>query len=263
MPARTFIKVVVNFFDVYKTHFNWDYKVTANLEEYSVNIDPVNGPLTLMYHKSGKLLYSKEGKISKNTLLGNMKKSVRAKRPDFKLLGKNAESVSFDNWLGKAKYSIVVTFGYDCSSCVKELSHLSEKGNLVDFCAESNGQCQIAGIETNVPSENIVDQPDPQNPVKPTLAEYYELLYEGNKYIEGFKNSGIRSPYFIDPGPMDEDGLQPDRVFGYFSATFPEWEGLYGTLIYDREGKVVYSGILSDEEDKKDDLFNKIKELIK
>lgn len=218
------------FYDVFATHFNWAYRPIEN-PDYSLTLPGVEGPLLLGFAKNGTLVVSHEGALAADAfdaLVAAARDDVPAKGPDFRFYDKARGELSFAGLRRAARYTIVNSFSTVCRSCITELKHWSAPGNVVDFCAARPADCQIVTVErTDGVEENG------------GLAGYYDDA------MAVFQSEAIRVPMLLDPTPVD-DYLA--RYFdGYVCALKPEWGGLYGTLVFDREGKVVASFDPADE----------------
>lgn len=225
------------FFDVFKTHFNWDDPRVLDPDTALARFEhELTGPLVLGFDGDGKLVYSKEGALSANDLasaMGAADFGAVARGPDFRLYDQATSEFGFADMRRKAAFTVVTAFGSMCSSCILELKHWSEPGQLVDFCAARPDDCQVRALETG------------ELPAGQTLAQYHEGILNGTPGFDGFAALGIRASLVLDPLPKYlppdfTDNL--DRFFeGYLIANSPnpEWWGDPRTVIFDREGKVV------------------------
>jgi hypothetical protein len=211
-------------YDVFATHFNWAYRPIEN-PDFSLTLPGVEGSLLLGFAKNGTLVVSHEGALAADAfdaLVAAARDDVPAKGPAFRFYDKARGERSFADVRRAARYTIVNSFSTVCGSCITELKHWSAPGNVVDFCAARPGDCQIVTVERTDGVEEDAG-----------LAGYYDDV------MKVFESEAIRVPLLLDPTPVD-DYLA--RYFdGYVCALKPGWGGLYGTLVYDREGKVVAS----------------------
>lgn len=217
-------------FEVFATHFNWAYRPLEN-PDYSLSLPPVSGPIVMGFAADGRLAVSHEGDLTPagfDRLVAQMDPKLPARGPDFRFYNPVRGEFRFADLRRQARYTVVNAFSTICSSCIAELKHWSRPGNLVDFCAERPDECQIVAVERTDDLEPTTGLPGTYNRVVSTLAA-----------------EGIRVPVLLDPTPLDD---YLGRFFdGYVAALKPEWGGLFGTLVYDREGKVVTSFAPADE----------------
>ena len=211
-------------FEVFATHFNWAYRPVEN-PDYSLSLPSVQGPLWLAFEASGRLAWSHEGNLAATEFDEHVRRidpKLPARGPDFRFYSAERAEFGFADLRRQARYTIVNAFSTICSSCIAELKHWSLPGNIVDFCAGRPDDCQIVAVERT-------DFVDPRQ----GLRAYYDSV------VSTLAAESIRVPVLLDPTPV-EDYLA--RFFdGYVSALKPEWGGLYGTLVYDQEGKIVKS----------------------
>lgn len=249
------------FYDVFKTHFNWDDpRELDSSTALSRFTHELQGPLILGFDEQGTLVYSKEGTLQAGELATAMAApgfGAVARGPDFRLYDKATGNFKLADLRRKAKYTVVTAFGYMCSSCILELQHWSEPNQLIDFCAARPGDCQLAAMETG------------ELPAGQTLADYHDGIVHGSPDFDGFDALHIRAPLILDPLdkyllPNYADNL--DRFFeGYLIATSPNpaWWGDPRTVIYDREGKIVGQFKSEPPAPGEDDpVFKKVKELL-
>jgi hypothetical protein len=218
------------FYDLFATHFNWAYRPIES-PDFSLTLPSVEGSLLLGFAKNGTLVVSHEGPLAADAfdaLVAGVRDDVPAKGPAFRFYDKARGELSFAELRRAARYTIVNSFSTICGSCITELKHWSAPGNVVDFCAARPGDCQIVAVERTDGVEQSAG-----------LAGYYDDV------MKVFASEAIRVPMLLDPTPVD-DYLA--RYFdGYVCALKPAWGGLYGTLVYDREGKIVASFDPADE----------------
>lgn len=216
------------FFQVFKTHFDWAYTPYESGPPKNVLLLPeVEGPLVLGFAKSGRLIYSAEGALSREALNAEIRSDGfgrdYARGPDFALFDARGEW-RFADWRRQAKLTVVNNWGEFCSDCVKELKKWSEPGELFDYCHARPKDCQLGAVESGVPDAGQ------------SLSEYHQSL------VAKFSAPGkeVRVPILVDPVPNPDDENYQHRLFaGYFTALFPEWGNVYRTVIYDREGKII------------------------
>ena len=128
-------------------------------------------------------------------------------------------SFELKNLWGQKKLTIVSAFGELCTGCWDELKAWSAPGSLADLC--SNQSCQVLVMENGIPEE------------EPTAARWTRMqaLLTARK-VDRFTLA-------LDPHPSEGDAWQ-DRYFdGYLSTKYPEWDGLFGVVIYDANGIIV------------------------
>jgi hypothetical protein len=217
-------------------HFDWDSTPVLDPRTgVPSSLPELEEPMLLGFFPNGRLVLSREGAFSADSLAKELESPLlveRPKGPDFQLLGDDkigsfVGEISFSNLLQDADFTIVAGFDVACSSCVEELKHWSEEPTtehpelqLFDYCKSSNGLCQILALETY-----------------PPFGQTPQQMYEEIKPQMG--SLGIRVPLLVDREKVENEF---SRFFeGHLSAKFPEWEGLPGTVIYDREGKIIAS----------------------
>jgi len=220
------------FFAEFSTHFNWNDTVLQDADGQT-RLASVAGPLVMVFARDGRLVFSREGSVTRDELaavLADASTTTRARGPDFRFHGIGRGEFRFGDVRPLARYTVVSAFGKLCTSCMSELKHWSKTGELVDYCAASNGGCQVFGVENGLPEDGQ------------SIDEYLGALQNGDDFFDGFARMGIRVPYAIDPQPMDDaDGLGYLRRFfdGYLMAQFPGFGLDFRTVIYDRDGRIV------------------------
>jgi hypothetical protein len=252
------------FFQVFGTHFDWNYQVTEGPPpDYALTIPEVAGPLVLGFNADGRLVFSHEGKLAGGQVAAAMAKpgfgTSTPGGPDFKLYSKADGEFRFGSYRQQARYTVVMAWGaypVPCTSCIAELKHWSAPGQLVDYCTARPTQCQVVGLETHLPD-------NPEDPA--AMAAFYEGIINGDgQGFEGIGPMGIRVPLVLDPlpinGPNGNEYLR--RVFdGYMLASVPEWGFDYRTFVYDREGKVI-ARFKAEEPGAEDPVLKLMKRLI-
>lgn len=220
------------FFEVFATHFNWAYRPIEN-PDYSLSLPAVQGPLLLGFDSSnGRLTLSHEGVWTPQAFdlaIAANRDLLPARGPDFRWYDPGRGEFGFADVRRMTRYTIVNTFSTVCSSCITELKEWSASGQIIDFCAARPNDCQVMAVERT-------DQQEPNE----DLASYYRRMQQ--ILVE----EGIRVPMYLDAKPIDD---YLGRFFdGYIAALKPEWGGLFGSLVYDQEGKIVQSFAPSDDE---------------
>lgn len=224
------------FFNVFKSHFDWNYTITEN-PDYTLVLPAVEGPLLLAFAADGTLVYSHERTLPAGAL-GDVIRAAAplpAVGPDFALFTKDTGVFGFAERRLKAQYSIVASVGVypvPCGSCIDELVRWSEPNQLYDFCSERPTFCQLLYVDYNYP-----DRPGQ------TLAQFYDIVVNGDgRRYKGLAANKIRIPLILDPNPKNGDDGQGylKRMFdGYMLAARPDWKTDPRTFVYDREGKIV------------------------
>jgi hypothetical protein len=209
------------FFDVFKTFFNWDYARSVDNEGYSV-VPDLTGPMTLAFNQNGTLVFAKEGAIegSLDQFISEGDLQVRPQGPDFPFYAKSG-AVKLASERQKAKYTVLVTFDVECGGCMAELKALSAAESIVDVCSESDGQCQVFAVETKADFEGR------------SMRDYHKHL------SEVFANEGIKVPLWIDGAATSIEVEDKDLFLnGYIQGMNHATTG-YQTVIYDQEGKII------------------------
>jgi hypothetical protein len=245
-----------DFVEGFADHFDW---------ERLPDLDPATGapgnlpeqtePMVVGFFPSGKMILAHEGKVNADSLrseLGSPNLAERPRGPDFKLIGDDKTGafvgdVRFSQTLQDAEFTIVGGFDVGCFSCVEELKHWSHPYNpskpqerfLMEYCANSNGFCQVLALETY-----------------PSLSGTAQQMYESIKPVMQAK--GIRIPLLVDAEKFEGEF---SRFFeAHLTPKFPEWDDLPGTVVYDREGKIVV-GFRSAREGEENAVMDTIKYL--
>lgn len=236
----------------YQTHFNWDYPISED-QDYNLVLPEVTGPLLMVFAKDGRLVASRQGELSADAAvlwLTGLAADARAQGPNFRFFEPTRGDFGFAEILAKSTYTIVNVLSADppCASCLKALQQWSQPGDLVDFCAARPTQCQIVALESDGPVQGSAAKP-----------EYYRRLLEGYQRprgssdpqgnFPGFNPLGIRVPLLLESYPVSgPNGNEYLRRFagGYLGALRPNMPRGNGSLIFDREGKILLS--LSSEE---------------
>jgi hypothetical protein len=122
-----------------------------------------------------------------------------------------------DTW-PKKRVTVVSVFGELCTGCWEELSTWSKPNSLADLCTKES--CQIITIENGVPEEE---------PTEKRWPRIHALMEK--KGVDKFWLA-------LDPLPSDGDAWKNRYFDGYLSTKFPEWEGLFGTVLYDETGTI-------------------------
>lgn len=221
------------FFEVFATHFNWSYRPIEN-PDYSLSLPVVQGPLLFGFDSSdGRLLLSYEGAWQPPqfdaAVAAASRDQLPARGPDFPWYDARRGEFGFADVRRTSRYTVVNTFSTVCSSCISELKAWSRPSQLIDFCAVRPRDCQVMAVERT-------DQLTANEDLPSYYARMQQLLDE----------EGIRVDMALDTKPIDD---YLGRFFdGYIAALKPEWGGLFGTIVYDREGKIVRSFAPADAE---------------
>jgi hypothetical protein len=227
------------FFDTFKTLFNWRYIPTEDPASYELSMPEVQGPLILGFNSVGQIVFVREGLLAKGELAARWRSSgftSPVPGPEFPLYAKDKGEFKFSSLLTQAEYTVVAAWGaypIPCSSCIAELKHWSAPGQLYDFCKGRQNQCQIVALETHLPDEGG-DQ---------SMESFFDgILYGDGETFDGFQALGIRVPLVLDPVPLyGDDGRGYLKRFfdGYLVASMPSLGFEYRAVIFDREGKIV------------------------
>jgi hypothetical protein len=244
------------FLEGFADHFDWDKLPDLDPQTGAPgNLPAQTEPMTVGFFPSGKMIMAHEGAITADSLRAELNSPNLAERPrgpDFKLIGDDKTGafvgdLRFGQTLQDAEFTIVGGFDVGCFSCVEELKHWShpfdpakpQQRFLMEYCANSNGFCQVLALETYPPLSGTAQQ-----------------MYESIKPVMQAK--GIRIPLLVDAEKFEGEF---SRFFeAHLTPKFPEWEGLPGTVIYDREGKIVV-GFRSAREGEENAVLDTIKYL--
>ena len=219
-------------FTSFYNHFSWDNAVFETYDpEWLMRLAPVSGPLTFIFGKDGKLVYSKEGRLEDSELaaaVGSSDFSKRARGPDFEFYSKSSGAFRLGDLRQKAKYTVVNAYGSSCSSCIEEMKFWSRPGELKEFCASRPEDCQIQLV--------VSDTPDgPQT--------FDRFLDEATDILTSYGIAAL--PLALDPTGLDSDDGYLQRFFSgylqaeYFSALGIDKAGDPRSVIYDQEGRIV------------------------
>lgn len=230
------------FLDVFKDHFNWGYKPNE-VSSGRWQLPDVAGPLTLIFDRSGKLVFSKEGMID-DLLVERMGRDQLLQRetgPNFPVLAtgpvarkefprkplvQDVSSKTFSELRQSAKYTVVMFWNTWCGSCFEELEDWhSRSDSPYNFCSERPDFCQVVALETGRSESELA-------PV-----DYIKGLMNGNEDFEGWQKKGWTMPLAVEDLPR-QDGRAPLGWYdGWFRARFGSKEPR--NVLYDREGKVI------------------------
>ena len=80
---------------------------------------------------------------------------------------------------------------------------------------------------------------------------------------EAMAGEHITIPLLLDSTPYGEDGMGYLKRFfdAYLFTTFPNWEGYFGTVVFDREGKIL-AGFKSESPGEVDPVLSYIKKIV-
>ena len=220
------------FYETFETHFNWKYD--PYIDEYGEpsSIKKVDGPLVFVFRKNGKLIYTHEGLLPRESQSNSLEKVLsaganeRAAIVDFPLYGESSyeqepKNLSMSAILRQAKYTVIAGFGPTCSGCIEELEHWSEAGELAGFCKDSNGFCQVFALDENLPRPNT-----PQG-----RRARFDLVKDNF-----FRPSHVKVPLLLEQEVFSD---YFGRLYQSYLSLYFKWQS-YGTVLYDREGKIIY-----------------------
>lgn len=230
------------FLAVFKDHFNWGYKPNE-VSAGRWQLPDVAGPLTLIFDRTGKLVFSREGKIDDSLVerMGRDQLHQREVGPDFsvwstgqvnpkisprKPLTQEGSSKTFSQLRQSARYTVVMFWNTWCGSCFEELEDWhSRSDSPYRFCSERPDFCQVVALETGRSESDLAP------------ADYLSGLVNGNDDFEGWQRKGWTMPLAVEDLPR-QDGQAPLGWYdGWFRARFGSKEPR--NVLYDREGKVI------------------------
>jgi hypothetical protein len=253
------------FFEVFESHFNWNYPVFEDSIDYEPRFGKTfDGPITMVFRRDGTLVWSAEGQLAPNVLSTKIKTagfgSEIVKGPDFPIYTSDKVVKNFSEIRRNAKLTVVVsTLMFDtigCGSCEIELAHWSKPGGFLDFCAQRPNDCQIM----------LFDFRDVKGLVQ--ISEFYDLIKNGgtdpefNVPIKGLSERGIRVPLFLDPLPhSNTDGsINFSRYYeGYLKAASRELGPVGRIAIYNSEGRILSIHASGQDIEPTDDIFDFVK----
>ena len=197
------------------------------------SLDDVTGPMVLGFRKDGTLFFSHQGRLPVAGDSSSLERALAAGATsqatgiDYPLFGASTfgsdpGATDMSAIRQGADYTVVGAFDRYCAGCIDELEHWSAAGQLADFCGSSSGFCQIFALEAELARPNTPDG---------RAAMYYDIK---SNFLTP---RGVEVPLLID---VDEFGDDYSRIFySYLTPLNPDWGGRYGTVIYDREGKIL------------------------
>jgi thiol-disulfide isomerase/thioredoxin len=227
------------FLSVFKEHFNWSY-VPTEVTPGRWKLPDVTGPMTLIFDRAGKLVFSRDGQI-KEALVERMNGDQLAQRergPDFpiwltegsvrKAVPRSPKALArpFSQVRQTSKYTLVMFWNTWCGSCFEELDDWHSRGESpYGFCRDKPEFCQVVALETGRSESGLPP------------SDYLNGLVTGNDDFEGWAKKGWTMPLAVEDLPL-QDGRAPLGWYdGWFRATFGSKEPR--NVLYDREGKVV------------------------
>ena len=225
----TFSADTDEFFRIFDTHF---YRPPIE-DGWDLLPGPLDGPLTFAFSGEGPLAYSANGEVDRSslellTLVGTADENTVATGPNFPIYSQEDGEIAFSTVRKQFDLTILSVFEGSpvCGSCLMELRHWSEDGELVDLC-EDTGRCTMLAMEMNQfhgsdPSgldqwiDELKNSPDP---------------FGG----PGLMWDGVDIPLILDPVPMADE---LNRYFqGYLSTLTAS--RVSKTVVYNREGRIV------------------------
>jgi len=215
-------------FRIFAPHFDW--KKPRSFNGNYPWFEPLKGPVILGFDQNERLVYSfdsSDEEIKASTITAAVNNShfgVTPRGYEYSLVertGNDIKTISFADLRPRAKITIVNLFANDCGSCIDGLKRMSAAGGLYDICLNApNNICQAVAIENGF--------------IDPDIETYTK------KITDKMASLGIRWHVLIDPSPQGSDEEYLARFFqGYLGAIFPSWNGLYGTVIFDQESKIL------------------------
>lgn len=253
------------FFDVFESHFNWNYPVYEDPTDFEPRFGKTfDGPLTMVFRRDGTLVWSAEGQLAPQALTSAMQASSFGLEvvngPDFPVYTSDKVTKNFSEIRRNSKLTVVVsTLIFDtigCGSCEIELAHWSKPGGFLDFCAARPNDCQIM----------LFDFRDVKGLVP--ISGFYDLIKNGgidpefNVPIKGLTERNIRVPLFLDPLPhSNPDGsINFSRFYeGYLKAASRELGQVGRIAIYNTEGRILTIHASGQDIEPTDDIFNFVK----
>jgi hypothetical protein len=225
-----------DFFDVFKTHFNWNWQnePATDPETWAYIMPTVEGPLTLGFNADGLLVFSAEGALAEGSIqavVNSDSLTMPAEGPNFPFMNSTLGAFGFATTRRQAKYTVIHTFATSCDSCRAELQHFSAEGGLLDRCQARAGLCQMAAVESGEPEDG-------------QAASLPSYLTSVESWASGLN---IRVPMWIDTrltaGDWTKDWV---RFLKGYVVALAGGESGYRTVVYDREGKVLASFLLDE-----------------
>ncbi len=216
-------------FDTFEDLFTWNYPVIYDDNLGTVFGKKLGDSLVFVFDHEGKIVFSKEGSVSKAELEARWSLdqfSNRHKGPAFDLYLKQGTK-NFSDWRQQAKYSMVTFWDPMCSGCVDELDEWHHPGGMLEFCRTNPDFCQTLSVNPGYPEDN--------NPA--SVANYFNSVLV--PYAQG-RNWDLNLAMDMEPLPT---GAVSHRWFdgGGVWARFADFQNR--TLLYDREGKVLQSWV--------------------
>ena len=253
------------FFEVFESHFNWNYPVFEDPTDFEPRFGKTfDGPITMVFRRDGTLVWSAEGQLAPAALSTALKTSgfglEVVKGPDFPVYTSEKVVKNFSEIRRQSKLTVVVsTLIFDtigCGSCEIELAHWSKPGGFLDFCAARPNDCQIM----------LFDFRDVKGLVP--ISGFYDLIKNGgvdpefNVPIKGLTERNIRVPLYLDPLPhSNPDGsINFSRYYeGYLKAASRELGQVGRIAIYNTEGRILSIHASGQDIEPTDDIFDFVK----
>lgn len=232
-------------FTTFKEHFNWDYPLS--FDDNGFTLGAVKGPLVLAFDASGKLVFSKEGAVTKADLAARWSSDQftnRAVGPAFEFYRATGRD-NFSTWRQRSKYSVVQLWKDPCGGCIKELYEWQQPGGLIEWCNQRSEFCQVISVEGSYPADN--------NPN--SVPNYFDTVFAPLMKSKNLNPADLA----VDLLPNVPDDQMPRKwLEGWAAGNFNGADAR--ALIYDREAKVRGTWIRS-ESDTTDPLFDALKQL--
>ena len=216
------------FFDKFETFFNWDMPLYEEMDPpYRILFeeDLRQTPILMAFNKHGEVVFKSRKTISPAQIA-----SVAAHIDDVVTgfgfeVHDGEEKQSLSRYLRRAKFTIANVFGIECHSCIEEIKHWHENGQLYDFCAARPDECQVLLVETGWYSGSHADR----------VVELNQQLVD----------AGITKMKVLLDTQSPDDYLSRIRE-GYLEAVSPSG-GVNQVVLLDREGKLLQAGMLPGE----------------
>ena len=224
-----------DFFDVFADHFSWSY-MPGQVSPGRIRLPEVKGPLTLVFDSLGRTVFSQEGSLG-DSLQIEMALNLlryRAPGPQFGLrfddspvgVKNNPLNVTFDQIRASTKYTMVMFWNTDCSSCTDEIEEWhQESDSAYQFCRSHGNFCRVVALETR----RAESGQSPEN--------YLSSLVHGNDDFVGWITKGWTMPLAVELEPSSDGRAPMGWYSGWIRAKFGSSEPR--TVLYDIEGKVV------------------------
>lgn len=214
--------------------FNWRFSPDLNEQGDPVAIPAVGRPMVLAFNASGRILLAEMGTVAASDLAALSPDQPSPRVQDWPLYGDNRKgdkigNVSVADIIPQSQFTVFVNFDFYCTGCIEELALQSQPGPkyLYDYCAKHPSFCQVYALERKyMPYDYGM-----------SIEEGYDFgkdLFRSNLEENG---GAVRVPLLIEREAIP--GNYTRFSDGYLVPLFPNWDHNFGSVIMDKEGKII------------------------